>query len=308
MNQENRFDGIVEFAETARVGSFTAAATTLGITASAVGKSVTRLEARLGTKLIHRTTRSLTLTNDGERFLASCLHVLEELDGAESSLATGRSIPVGRVRIDLPGAFGRQHVLPVLIDLSARHPRLDLSVMFSERTVDIVAEGTDLAVRIGELRDDAGLAARRLGTQRLLICASPSYLAQQGEPHEPEELMQCDCITGWRGAQPTRWLMRTIDGRNAAQQVHVRHEFSDGEAMVEAVLAGCGLCQLPTWLIADHLKSGALVPVLAKYAGGEMPIHAVWAQSRYIQPKLRVLIDALVSASQVEGSGFTPET
>jgi DNA-binding transcriptional LysR family regulator len=306
MSQENRFDGIVEFTETARTGSFTAAASTLGITASAVGKSVTRLEARLGTKLIHRTTRSLTLTNEGERFLASCVHILEELDGAETSLATGRNIPVGRVRIDLPAAFGRRHVLPVLIDLSTRYPRLDLSVMFSERTVDIIAEGTDLSVRIGELRDDAGLAARRLGTQQLLICASPSYLARQGEPLEPEELMQRDCITGWRGAQPTRWLLRTADGRSVAQDIHVRHEFSDGEAMVEAVLAGCGLCQLPTWLISDHLQSGALVPVLKKYAGGEMPIHAVWPQSRYMKPKLRVLIDALASAAQVEDSGFRP--
>lgn len=306
MAQGNRFDGIAEFAETARTGSFTTASTALGITASAVGKSVSRLEARLGVKLLHRSTRSLTLTNEGQAYLASCAGILEELEGIESTLAAGHSIPVGRVRIDLPGAFGRRHVLPVLIDLAAQYPKLDLSIMFSERTVDIIAEGTDLAVRIGELRDVPGLAARRLGSQRLLICASPAYLSREGEPTSPEELTRRDCIVGWRGTQATTWLMRTPDGRSAAQEIHVRHEFSDGEAMVQAVLAGCGLCQLPTWLIADHLKSGALVPVLSVTAGGEMPIHAVWPQSPYMRPKVRVLIDALVSVSQVNGSGFRP--
>lgn len=198
MAYENRFDGIQEFAETVRTGSFTAAAVTLGVTASAVGKSVSRLEARLGTKLLHRTTRSLSLTSEGEAFLASCTNILEELESAEGTLTAGASVPVGRLRIDLPGAFGRRHVMPVLLDLAMRHPKLDLSVMFSERTVDIFAEATDLAVRIGELKQDVGLSARRLGTQRLMICAAPQYLAEHGIPRDPAELLQRDCVVGWR--------------------------------------------------------------------------------------------------------------
>jgi DNA-binding transcriptional LysR family regulator len=306
MTNGNRFDGLIEFAETVRTGSFTAAADILGVTASAVGKSVSRLEARLGTKLLHRTTRSLSLTNEGEVYLATCLSVLEDLDGAEGTLAVGRSVPVGRIRVDLPGAFGRRHVLPVLLDLSRRHERLDLSVNFSERTIDIVAEASDLAVRIGDLRDDSGLTTRRLGTQRLVTCASPRYLAEKGAPKAPQDLLEKDCVFGWRRGQQGSWIFKGQDGTTFSQDVYVRHEFSDGEAMVDAIVAGCGISQLPTWLVQDHLQSGALVEILQGYAGGEMPIHAVWPQSRFMKPKLRVLIDALVEAAAKSGSGFRP--
>jgi DNA-binding transcriptional LysR family regulator len=301
-----RFDGIVEFVETARSGSFTAAADLLHVTGSAVGKSVSRLEARLGTKLLHRTTRKLTLTNEGEAYLDTCLGILAELEGAETGLSSGRSTPIGKLRVDLPAAFGRRHVMPVLLDLSQRHPRLDLAVMFTERTVDIIAEGVDLAVRIGALGDDSGLVARRLGTQRLLICASPAYIQRHGAPVSAEELTRRDCIIGWRRVAHPTWLLRDASGRSQPQEIKVRHEFSDGEAMVEAAAAGCGLCQLPTWLIADRLRLGELVPVLEKFAGGEMPIHAVWPRSRYVQPKLRAAIDALSKAALGTSSGFNP--
>ncbi|MCJ9758197.1 LysR family transcriptional regulator [Agrobacterium sp. SHOUNA12C] len=306
MSSENRFDGLQEFAETVRTGSFTAAASKLGVTASAVGKSVSRLEARLGTKLLHRSTRSLSLTSEGEVFHTTCMHILEELESAEGTLSVGTSVPVGRVRVDLPGAFGRRHVMPVLLDLTLRHPRLDLSVMFSERTVDIFAEATDLAVRIGELRQDVGLAARRLGTQRLVICAAPIYLSEHGTPRAPAELSQRDCVVGWRSEARATWLLKREDGPVFTQEARTRHEFSDGDAMLSAVLGGAGLSQLPTWLVSEHIASGALVPVLTEYAGAEMPIHAVWPQSRYMKPKLRVIIDALAEAASSKISGFHP--
>jgi DNA-binding transcriptional LysR family regulator len=300
------FDGINEFVQTAQTGSFTAAGSLLGISGSAVGKSVSRLEERLGTKLLHRTTRRLLLTNDGEAYLESCVSILGELEGIESSLATGRSNPVGKVRVDLPAAFGRRHVMPVLLEIASRHNRLDLSVTFTERTVDIVGEGVDLAVRIGTLTDNAGLAARRIGTQRLLICASPAYIARHGQPLFAEELTTRDCIIGWRRfARPT-WLLKDSGDNPVQHEIRVRHEFSDGEAMVDAVVAGAGLCQLPTWLIASHLRAGSLISVLDKFAGAEMPIHAVWPRSRYIQPKVRVLINALVKAASQSDSGFNP--
>ncbi|HEX7867755.1 MAG TPA: LysR family transcriptional regulator [Variovorax sp.] len=304
MEIQNRLFGLVEFVMTVQAGSFTAAAASLGLTGSAVGKSVSRLEARLGTKLLHRTTRRITLTNEGEAYLETCLRVLEELDGIEQGLATGRREPVGQLRLELPGAFGRRHILPVLNELALRHPRLDLSVMFSERTADIVEEGVDLAVRIGRLDDDAGLVAVRLGTQRLVICASPAYLAAHGTPTSPEELKTRDCIVGWRRAARPVWLLRDDDGRFVPHAIHARHELSDGEAMVAATLAGCGLCQLPTWLIADHLASRALVAVLEEHAGAEMPIHAVWPHNRYTKPKVRVVIEALKRAAGASGSAF----
>lgn len=306
MTNGNRFDGLLEFAETVRTGTFTAAAEVLGVTASAVGKSVTRLEARLGTKLLHRTTRSLSLTNEGEVYLATCLSVLDELDGAEGAFAVGRSVPVGRIRVDLPGAFGRRHVLPILLDLSERHARLDLSVNFSERTIDMVAESSDLAVRIGDLNDDSALTARRLGTQRLVVCAAPNYLAEKGVPGTPQDLQQKDCVFGWRRGQQGSWIFKSREGVTFSQDIRLRHEFSDGEAMVDAILAGCGVSQLPTWLVHEHLQRGTLVEILKDYAGAEMPIHAIWPQSRFMKPKLRVLIDALVDAAALPRSGFRP--
>lgn len=304
MPDSNRFAGILEFTESARTGSFTAAAAVLGITGSAVGKSISRLEDRLGTKLLHRTTRRLSLTQDGEAFLDTCQRVLDELEGTENGLTSGRGVPVGKLRLDLPGAFGRRHVLPTLLELGVQHARLDLTVMFSERTADIAAESIDLAVRIGILPDDSGLVARRLGTQRLLICAAPAYLARFGTPLSADELQQRDCIVGWRRSKKPAWLLRDSQGRSIVKEVHVRHELSDGEAMVQSALAGCGLCQLPTWLIDAELRSGALVSVLDEFAGAEMPIHAVWPQSKYMQPKLRAVIDALVKLAAGQGSGF----
>ncbi|MCB8874503.1 LysR family transcriptional regulator [Acidisoma silvae] len=302
--QTGRFDGIIEFVEAARLGSFTAAGNLLGVTNSAIGKSVTRLEARLGTKLLHRTTRKLTLTNEGEAYFESCLGIMDQLESVETSLATGRATPLGRVRLDLPAAFGRRHILPILNALSLQYARLDFSVNFSERTADIIAEGIDLAIRIGALGDHADLVAKRLGTQRLMICAAPSYLSRHGQPTELAELSRRDCFGGWRRNQRPGWLIKDAAGNTAFEEIRVRHEFSDGEAMVSAALAGCGLCQLPTWLIGDHLRSGSLVSVLESFSGAEMPIHALWPRSRYMQPKLRVVIDAVTKAALAANSGF----
>jgi DNA-binding transcriptional LysR family regulator len=296
--------GVIEFVRVAQAGSFTAAAATLGLTGSAVGKSVSRLEARLGTKLFHRTTRRITLTNEGEVYYESCVRALEELDDVEQRLMTGRSEPVGRVRLDLPGAFGRRHVLPMLQELVLRHPRLDLSINFSERTAGIVEEGVDLAVRIGRLADDADLVAVALGRQRLVICASPSYFAEHGAPSMPADLVSRDCITGWRRDGHPAWLLRQADGTITSAPVRVRHELSDGEAMVATTLAGGGLCQLPTWLVAGHLASGALRTVLDDHAGAEMPIHAVWPRSRYVRPAIRVIVAMLRQHAQMRPSPF----
>lgn len=306
MDMQGRFAGLAEFVATARTGSFTAAAASLGVTGSAVGKSVSRLEARLGTKLLHRTTRRLTLTAEGQEYLDACHRILDDLDGVEIGITTGRDTPVGTIRLNLPAAFGRRHIMPTLLQLTAQHRHLDLSVMFTERTANIIDEGIDLAVRIGTLGNDSDLTAKRLGTQRLLICASPAYLAEHGAPITAEDLTQHDCIIGWRRIPRPIWLLKDASGAFVPQEVNVRHEFSDGEALMQAVLAGGGLCQLPTWLIDDHLASHALVPVLERFAGAEMPIHAVWPSSRYLQPKLRVVIDALTDLAQRPGSGFLP--
>lgn len=295
---EDRFAGIREFVLTVEKGSFTAAAARLGLTGSAVGKSISRLEARLGVQLLHRTTRRIDLTSEGEAYLLSCRRIMEELDQTESFLATGHREPIGRLRIDLPTTFGRRHIIPALLELAARHDRLDLSFTLRDQTVDMVAEGIDLAVRIGELGDHADLVARRLGEQHMVVCAAPAYLARKGTPMSHADLFQHDCLVGWRrGSKPT-WLLKNKSGQIEPHEVPVRHELTDGDAMLGACLSGYGIAQFPTWLAGDAVRSGALVQVLPDASGGAMPIHVIWQKTWHLQPKVRVTVDTLVSLAE----------
>ena len=295
---EDRFAGIREFLLAIDKGSLTAAAAELGLTGSAVGKSISRLEARLGVQLLHRTTRRIGLTNEGEAYLLSCRRIMEELDQTESFLATGHREPIGRLRIDLPTTFGRRHIVPPLLALAARYDRLDLSFTLRDRAVDMVGEGIDLAVRIGTLGDYPDLIARRLGDQHMVICASPDYLARKGTPAHHADLFQHDCLAGWRPTTKAMWLLKDGSGAITPHEVPVRHELPDGDALLQACLAGCGLAQFPTWLAGDALRSGALVPVLANITGGSMPIHVIWQKTWHLQPKVRVAVDALVSLAE----------
>ncbi|KMN08763.1 LysR family transcriptional regulator [Pseudomonas helleri] len=304
---ENPFDGIREFVSAAQSLSFTAAALELGVTSSAVGKSVTRLEARLGVKLLHRTTRRLVLTAEGEAYLASCLRVMDELAETQGFLTTGQQAPVGRLRIDLPAAFGRRHILPTLIDMAVRYQQLDLSVSFSERLVDIVNEGVDLVVRIGVLKDDADIVARKLGSQSLLICATPAYLQAHGTPRAPDDLLHHDCIVGWRNGTRKTWMLKDEKGQTHEHEVRVKHEVGDGEMLLNLTLAGGGLAQLPTWLVQTPVEQGLLVPVLEAYAGAEMPINVIWPRTRYLQPKVRMVVDELLALAQRDAVIFRPD-
>jgi len=288
---------VQHFIAVAKTGSFTAAASALGMTGSALSKSVMRLEARLGSKLLHRTTRRISLTPEGAAYFASCQRAMAILEEAEGCLQAEQQNPAGRVRIDMPVAFGRRYILSPLIKLSMQHERLDFSITFNERFVDLVNEGIDLAIRIGALEDDADLVARRLGTQRLVICGAPAYFAQRGVPLTKEDLLQHDCVMGWRRNQRHAWLLKSKSGQSDAYNITARHEVADGEALLSAALAGWGLIQVPTWLVDEHLATGALIPVLDELCGSEMPIHVIWAKSNYLQPKLRVVIDALLSTA-----------
>ena len=303
----NPFDGIREFVSAAQSLSFTAAALELGVTSSAVGKSVTRLEARLGVKLLHRTTRRLVLTAEGEAYLASCLRVMDELAETQGFLTTGQQAPVGRLRIDLPAAFGRRHILPTLIDMAVRYQQLDLSVSFSERLVDIVNEGVDLVVRIGVLKDDAEIVARKLGSQSLLICATPAYLQAHGTPQAPDDLLHHDCIVGWRNGTRKTWMLKDEKGQTHEHEVRVKHEVGEGEMLLNLTLAGGGLAQLPTWLVQTPVEQGLLVPVLEACAGAEMPIHVIWPRTRYLQPKVRMVVDELLALAQRDVLIFRPD-
>ncbi|MCC9623055.1 LysR family transcriptional regulator [Thalassospira sp. MA62] len=304
IQHENQFSGVVEFVESVRQGTFTAAGAQIGLTGSAVGKSVTRLEQRLGTKLLHRTTRRLSLTQEGQSFYEAWVTILDQVKDLENSLLAGSALVAGTLRVNLPAAFGRRHVMPVLSGLARKYPMLHLVVNFTERRSNLIDEGIDLVVRIGALEDDADLMARKLGRQRLLICASPDYLKANGTPAEPDDLIRHDCIYGPRNRGHAAWLFSNPDGRRFSHAIQPRFELSDGEAMLDAALAGCGVAQLPAWLIHEHVKTGRLVTVLDRFVGAEMPIHVVWPRSRFLQPRQRAAIDALVAAAAAPDSVF----
>ncbi|MCA0023944.1 MULTISPECIES: LysR family transcriptional regulator [unclassified Mesorhizobium] len=298
----SRFDGIAEFVAVVRLGSFTAVAAEMGMAKSAIGRAVSRLEARLGSKLLHRTTRRLTLTPAGEAWPEHCVAALDELERGESALALARDTPGGEVRIDLPTAFGRLHVMPVLLGVAKRYPALNLNVSFTDRRVDLIGENIDLAVRIGNLEDSTDLVARQIGVQQTVIVGAPGYLARRGVPRSWSDLAGHDCIVGRRQGNRIAWLMKQPDGSTARQAVPVKHELQDFETVLMAAKGGHGLTQLPSWMVEGDLQEGTLQIVLDGLSGGELPISVLWPQTKALPAKIRVTIDGLVQWSLVSTS------
>jgi len=285
--------GIRTFVMAAKSGSFTAAANELGIGKSAVGKSIARLEERLRIKLFHRTTRRLVLTADGEAYFATCTNALAEIAAMEETLSSRSEIPSGRLRIDLPAAYGRAVILPMLLKMAQKYPGLQLTTTFSDHLIDPIEEAVDLLVRFGEVEDTHDLVARSLGTQRLVVCASPGYLEAAGVPTSIESLGEHKCIVGYRRGQPLAWSL--IDAQHVVGRFTPppTHQMGDGEAIVAAALAGCGLCQLPASLVSDHIIKGLLTPVLEELATS-VNVNLIWPKTRHVLPKVRRVIDELL--------------
>lgn len=285
-------NGLVTFVTTARAGTFTEAAEALGISRSAVGKAIARLEARLGVRLFHRTTRRIALTTDGEAYYASCAAALEEISAAEACLGSAAHLPSGRLRIDMPSSFGRLVVMPVLLKLCQQYPDLQLTVTFTDHFVDPIEEGIDLLIRFGGLQQAEHLVARRLGSQRLVTCAAPSYLQAHGVPRSVDELRQHRSIVGYRHGQPMAWRIGA-DGEGGTFIPQATHQLNDGDAVIDGAIAGLGICQMPVSLVRRHLQSGALQSVLDECMQRHIEIHALWPPTRHLRPKVRFVVDEL---------------
>lgn len=271
------------------------AAARLHLTRSAVTKIIARLEQRLDTRLFHRTTRTLSLTEGGQDYYEHCLRALAELDAGEAALDSGRREPSGRLRISAPVLFGRQCIAPVLIGLLARHARLSIEMSFSDRVVDVIDEGFDLAVRVGELPDSTVLASRRLGAQRMAICAAPAYLRAQGRPESLEDVATHAAIVYGRNGLRKSWSMQHPDG--TVRQVEPSHRIvlDDLQAITDAALAGLGLAWLPCWMIEPHVAQGRLELVFDCDRVAATDIHVVWPKTRHLPAKTRIAIDALAA-------------
>lgn len=288
--------GISAFVAAVEAGSFTAAAERVGLSKSAVGKGVARLEDHLGVRLLERTTRALGPTTEGQAYYETCVRILADLKEAETQLACARFEVSGRLRLSLPVTFGRLWVMPVLLRLARDHPRLVLDVSFTDRRVDLVEEGFDLVVRLGQPGDHAMLTGRRLGVQRAIVCAAPDYIAAHGAPTGIAELAHHDCIGFARDGGSIRWLLPDGEGLLSPVRLASRHIVSDGEALRDAVASGLGLGYLHTWLAAESIRCGRLVPVLSGKPFEDTPITALWPRSHPPSPRIRVTIDALVAA------------
>ncbi|MBU3167789.1 LysR family transcriptional regulator [Acinetobacter baumannii] len=287
--------GITNFVITAKSKSFTEAAEKLGITKSAVGKSIARLEDRLGTRLFHRSTRKLSLTSDGEAYLASCLSALEILDAAENSLSRRQDKPSGEVRIDMPISFGRGLMMPLLIQIAKKYPDLRFTLTFNDRFIDPLEEGLDLVLRLGELHDTDELISRYLSSQRLYLCATPEYIEKYGEPNSPEDLKNHHCIMGYRRGSPLAWKLRSPTTGNEIKYIAQNsHQVSDGDALLQSCIGGMGIVQLPETMVNSYLANGTLKLLLESYNPLPSELHILWPRTKHLIPKVRMIIDELI--------------
>jgi DNA-binding transcriptional LysR family regulator len=292
--RSDTLQGIVPFVQVVEAGSFTLAAQRLHLTTSAVGKSIGRLEERVGVRLLNRSTRNLSLTSEGEAYFKACRSALAEIDAAQAQLASHLAVPSGTLRVDLPLALGRRCIAPVLFEIVARYSQLTLEASFNDRRVDLIEEGLDLTVRVGELGDEAGLVARKLFTQRSTVCASPAYLAKHGLPADSDDLERHALIVYGRGGVMSPWTVGTRDGSSKTIVPRGTIVLGHGEPLLDATLAGLGVSYLPTWLIHEHLRNGELVPVWPDRFVENVAVYALWPKTRTPAPKVRVVIDELV--------------
>lgn len=261
---------------------------------SAVGKSIARLEERLGVRLFHRTTRSQRLTDNGALFYERCLRALEEIRGAESQLETGKHQVSGRLRVAMPVLFGRQCIAPLLIELAQEHPGLELEMSFSDRIVDLVEEGFDMAVRNGTLADSAVLVARRLGVHRMVLCAAPDYLIKNGQPQSVDDLRQYTAINYTRAGRVLPWQLMDYDGTSRTFIPRSSLNMDDLQAICDAALAGHGIAWLPCWMVIKEIHQGNLVPLFKQAPDVRFDVHAVWQQTPHLPLRVRIAIDMLV--------------
>ena len=287
-----RLKQIESFVAVAAKGSLTAAAQAEGVAPAVVGRRIDALEQRLGVKLMLRTTRRITLTHEGSAFLEDCQRLLADIANAEASVSAGGVKASGYLRITAPAGFGRRHVAPLMPAFLARHPDVKLSLNLSDRVVDIVNEGFDCAVRVGDL-PDSNLISIRLADNRRLCVAAPAYLKRAGLPQQPADLARHDCLTLSSDASQTRGWAFWVDGEVTHQRPSGRIDCSDGQVLHAWCRQGLGIAWRSTWEVENDIAAGALVPLLEAFAAPPNGIYAVVPQRKHLPLRVRLWIDFL---------------
>ena len=284
---------IEAFVNSATRGSLSAAARTEGVTPAMIGRRLDALEARLGVKLLMRTTRKLSLTFEGQSFLEDCQRILNDLANAETAVALGGVKASGHLKISAPAGFGRRHVAPQVAQFMEANPDVTVALDLSDRVVDLVNEGVDCAVRIGELLDSS-LISNKLGEMRRVVVASPSYVERHGAPLTPQDLAAHNCLSL---GQQRGWTLKNAPiGDVQVIKVAGSFECNDGAVLHAWALAGKGLAWRSVWEVGDDLRSGRLLSVLDAYAAAPMGIYAVFPQRRHLPLRVRLFVDQLKAA------------
>lgn len=286
----DRLDEIRAFVAVAEARSFTQGARKLEVSGAQASKLVARLENRLGARLLNRTTRDVSLTDTGTAYLERARDLLERFDALETSVRD-QSGPSGTLKVSAPVSFGRGQLTPALLDFAVACRAVSLDVAFSDRIVNLVEEGFDVAVRIGHL-GDSSLVARKLAAVRLVTCASPDYLARAGTPLALEDLSNHEAILDSNMGDPLVWRFGP-HGDVREVRVHGRLRFSGAEACVAAAVAGLGIARSPAFAAADELRSGRLVPVLCNFEPELIHVYAVYPHARHLAAKVRAFVDFL---------------
>ena len=279
----NQLEDMRLFVQTVDSGNFTAAADKLGLSKQFVSKRVIALEARLGVRLLNRTTRSLRTTETGLMYYEQASRMIQEVDGNEQAIARQNAAPRRRLRISAPMTFGTMHLSPLLPRFLAAYPDVVLELELNDRTVDLVAEGFDLGVRIGVL-PDSSLIGHRVSLMEMVTCCSPDYLKRRGAPGKPAELQQHDCLP-YGHKRHVEWTF-SIQGKEKVVAVSGRLCANNGEVIRDAACAGLGYAHLPTFIVGDAIRSGALVTVLDEFRPPVLGVHTVYPSHR--QPSLAV--------------------
>jgi DNA-binding transcriptional LysR family regulator len=280
------------FARVVELESFSAAARRLGVSKALASKTVSQLEARLGARLLNRTTRRLHLTEVGRAYYRRALDILAEVEELEAAVRTEHIEPRGELRIAGPQTFGERHLVPLLDGFLHRYPEIRVNLHLTDRFLDLLEEGLDMAVRIGELADSS-LIARRLCGCRTIVCASPGYLAHHGTPHHPDSLAEHQCVLDSNRRSPAQWQFR-LDGQRRAVQVRGRVCVNSALAVRELVLRGHGIGLCPEFAVAADLGAGRLVALLERFEAYDVGIYAVYPYNRQLSGKVRALVEYLM--------------
>ena len=281
------------FVRSVELGGFSTAARDLGLTPSAISKLVTRLEDRLGVRLLNRTTRRLALTPEGEAYFHRSQRILSDITEAENEVASFRTHPRGLLRVNVGTAFGMHQLAPALPDFLARHPEMQVELTVTDRVVDLIEEGADLGIRLGALVDSS-LVARRICELERVVCAAPSYLKRHGTPRKPDDLLKHNCLSVDYAPNLRRWPFETARG---VERIEVTGNVSanNADALLDLALLGVGVIRLSDAIVGEALANGKLVALLADVHHSEpLPLHAVYPQGRHRSPRVAAMVEFLV--------------